>query len=140
MTQDVRVGVAVIIRNERGEILGGRRKGSHGAGTWTVPGGHLEFGESVEDCARREVDEETGLKLISVSKPFASTNDIFVEEQKHYTTLWVEGTVENDAVPQNLEPEKCDGWDWFAGHEIPEPRFLGLKNLMAERPAYFRNT
>lgn len=140
MTQHVRVGVAVIIRDENGRILVGRRKGSHGAGTWTVPGGHLEFGESVEDCARREVLEETGLELISVSKGFASTNDVFVEEQKHYITVWVEGVVAHDAEPQNLEPEKCDGWDWFAGQDIPQPRFLGLKNLMEERPAYFRYT
>ena len=140
MTQQVRVGVAVIIRRMKdgGDvILVGRRKGSHGAGTWTVPGGHLEYGESVEACARREVEEETGLKLISVSKGFAVTNDIFAEEDKHYITVWVEATVEDRAVAENLEPEKCDGWHWHTGREIPKPRFLGLENLMSERPAYF---
>lgn len=140
MTQQVRVGVAVIIRRMKdgGDVLLiGRRKGSHGAGTWTVPGGHLEYGESVEDCARREVAEETGMKLTSVSKPFAATNDIFKEEDKHYITVWVEATVDERAVPENLEPEKCDGWDWYTGQDIPKPRFLGLENMMAQRPAYF---
>jgi 8-oxo-dGTP diphosphatase len=136
LAQNVRVGVAVIIRNEHDEILVGRRQGSHGAGTWTVPGGHLEFGEFPEVCAFREVWEETGLLLKAVSRPFASTNDIFIEEQKHYITLWVEGVIEQGAIPRNMEPEKCDGWEWFAGRDIPEPRFLGLKNLMAQHPAF----
>lgn len=140
MTQQVRVGVAVVIRRMRDGsdvMLVGRRKGSHGAGTWTVPGGHLEFGESVEDCARREVLEETGLELLTVSKGFACTNDVFTEEGKHYITVWVEGTVNDRAVAQNLEPEKCDGWEWCTGRAIPKPRFLGLENLMADRPLYF---
>ncbi len=54
------VGVGVIvIRN--GGILLGKRIGSHGAGTWALPGGHLEYAERIEDCAAREVLEETGL-------------------------------------------------------------------------------
>lgn len=44
------VGVGVLILRD-GKVLLGRRKGSHGAGCWSAPGGHLEFGEVVEDCA-----------------------------------------------------------------------------------------
>ena len=58
-TQAIRVGVGVIIVRD-GNVLLGERAGSHGAGTWALPGGHLEFGETVADCARREVLEETG--------------------------------------------------------------------------------
>lgn len=61
-----RVGVGVI--GERADkILLGLRKGSHGAFTWSPPGGHLEFAEAVEECAKRELLEETGLKATSVS-------------------------------------------------------------------------
>ncbi len=47
------VGVGVLILRD-GKVLLGRRKGSHGAGCWSAPGGHLEFGEAVEDapCAK----------------------------------------------------------------------------------------
>jgi 8-oxo-dGTP diphosphatase len=57
-----RVGVGVIVLRN-GLVLLGRRIGSHGAGSWALPGGHLEFGESVEQCAAREVLEETGLDI-----------------------------------------------------------------------------
>ncbi|WP_413777060.1 NUDIX domain-containing protein, partial [Streptococcus pneumoniae] len=44
-----KVGVAIIARRPDGCILMGRRKGSHGAGTHSVPGGHLEPGEDIVD-------------------------------------------------------------------------------------------
>ena len=59
MSQQIpRVGIAVFIFKD-GKFLMGRRKGAHGEDTWSVPGGHLEFGEMIEDGARREVEEET---------------------------------------------------------------------------------
>ncbi|HEU5357581.1 MAG TPA: NUDIX domain-containing protein, partial [Gemmatimonadales bacterium] len=47
------LGVGVLILRE-GKLLLGQRRGSHGAGTWAPPGGHLDSGESVEQCACRE--------------------------------------------------------------------------------------
>jgi hypothetical protein len=62
-----------------GLVLLGRRIGSHGAGSWALPGGHLEFGETVEQCAAREVLEETGLDIQVVARgPY--TNNMFPEE------------------------------------------------------------
>lgn len=49
---------SVIIENERGEILLGRRTDNH---LWGYAGGAMELGESIEDCARRELWEEMGL-------------------------------------------------------------------------------
>lgn len=80
-----RVGVGILIIKD-GKVLLGLRKTSHGMGTWCPPGGHLEFGESMEDCARREVLEETGMKIENLRFSTA-TNDVFVEDGKHYITL-----------------------------------------------------
>ena len=51
-------GAAVILINQRNEILLGKRTDN---GFWDYPGGSMELGESFEECARREVKEETGL-------------------------------------------------------------------------------
>ena len=60
-----RVGVGVIIKKD-GQVLVGKRKASHGAGCWHFPGGHLEFNETWEECARRETKEEVGIKIKNI--------------------------------------------------------------------------
>ena len=120
------VGVGVLILRD-GRLLLGQRQGSHGADTWAPPGGHLEFGESIEACARREVLEETGLQLGDIrAAPY--TNDIFATERKHYVTLFVVATAPN-GEPQVLEPHKSRSWQWFDWSQLPEPLFLPLANL-----------
>ena len=120
------VGVGVLILRD-GKVLLGRRQGSHGADTWAPPGGHLDFGESAEECARREVLEETGLTLGEIrTAPY--TNDLFPTEGKHYVTLFV---VAKSAlgVPELREATKCLGWEWFAWEDLPTPLFLPLETL-----------
>src|SRR3990167_410625 len=91
-----KVGVGVIVVKGT-QVLLGKRRGSHGAGTWAFPGGHLEFGESIEECAARELWEETGLRALSIQKS-SWTNDL-IDATKHYVTLFMivdrfEGTIE----------------------------------------------
>ncbi|KKU18047.1 MAG: MutT/nudix family protein [Candidatus Pacebacteria bacterium GW2011_GWB1_47_8] len=120
------VGVAVMIIRDR-KILLGKRLTSHGTGTWHLPGGHLEFMETVEDCARREVLEETGLEIENVELgPY--TNDFFVKENKHYITLFVLCTAKGK--PRAMEPEKCVEWKWFEWDNLPKPLFLSVENLI----------
>ncbi|MGV8923151.1 MAG: nucleotide triphosphate diphosphatase NUDT15 [Thermomonas sp.] len=122
------VGVgAIVLRN--GLVLLGQRLGSHGAGTWALPGGHLEFGESVEECAFREVQEETGLEIQNLL-PAAYTSDVFASDDKHYVTLFVVA-INNLGDPTTREPEKCSGWQWFRWSELPRPLFQPLATLYA---------
>ena len=120
------VGVGVIVIKS-GLVLLGKRKSTLGTGAWSFPGGHLEFGETIEECARRELAEETGLKATSIRLgPWV--NDI-VDENKHYVTLFVivdqfEGQV------QVLEPDKCEGWKWFEANSLPSPLFAPIESLI----------
>ncbi|KAF7773902.1 8-oxo-dGTP diphosphatase [Pseudoalteromonas citrea] len=131
LKKEVRVGVGVIIVREN-KILLGERIGAHGAHTWATPGGHLEFTESPESCASREVLEETGLRLTSVKK-LCFTNDVFGAEEKHYITLFMLGSCEAGEA-QVTEPEKCIQWQWFDIDKLPKPLFLPMENLLTEQP------
>ncbi len=121
-----RVGVGVIIRRE-GKVLLELRKGSHGGGSWAFPGGHLEFGETPEQTAVRELQEECGVHVKNL-KTTTFTNDIFTVEQKHYITLYVVCDYFSGEA-KILEPEKCERWEWFSWGKLPEPKFLGLQHL-----------
>ena len=122
-----RVGVSAIICRDATVLLG-QRQGSHGAGSWQFPGGHLEYGEAVETCAIREVWEETGLEIAELRRgPY--TNDVFASEGKHYITLFLVARYAG-GEPVAREPEKCAGWAWFRWDELPTPLFLPIQNLL----------
>jgi len=125
--QRPKVGVGVCVLRE-GKILLGRRKGAHGAGNWSFAGGHLEFGESVEECAKRELNEETGLIAQSMRLGPWVNNII---EGKHYVTLFV---FVNQFIgePLLLEPEKCEGWHWFDSNQLPAPLFPSIVSLIQQ--------
>ena len=125
--QRPQVGVGVIVRRGR-KVLLGRRKSCHGGGSWSFPGGHLESGEQVEDCATREVREETGAQ-ISVLRRGPFTNDIFPEERKHYVTLFVVADYVSGDI-ESREPDKCERWEWFEWNDLPRPLFLPIQNLL----------
>lgn len=123
--QRPRVGVGVVvIKNNR--ILLGKRRGTHGDGSWSLPGGHLEFGEDVEACAARELTEETGLTPLSLQLgPWTSD----VMEDKHYISLFV-FVHDFEGKLQLLEPHKCEGWEWFESDALPSPLFPPFQSLL----------
>jgi 8-oxo-dGTP diphosphatase len=119
-----RVGVAVVVWDD-GKVLLGKRKGSHGADHWATPGGHLEFGETVENCACRELLEETGIVAHSIKRgPYTS------DDSRHYITLFV---IVNqfEGVPKTMEPHKCEAWTWFAPDDLPSPLFVPLRSFIS---------
>ena len=124
-----RVGVGVILTNRQGQVLLGKRKGSH-APYWSIAGGHLELGETFESAAIREVAEETGFQ-ISNSSVIAVTNNLetWRESGLHYVSVTLLAEVEGE--PQLLEPEKCEGWVWCDPRNLPEPHFDASRQSIA---------
>jgi 8-oxo-dGTP diphosphatase len=121
------IGVGVIV--VRGsDVLFGLRRGSHGAGTWSFPGGHLEDGESAEACALRELAEETGVEAES-PRLVAGSGDVFPEGVR-YRTLFVRVDWSR-GEPLVCEPRACERWGWFSWDDPPEPLFLPVASLRA---------
>ena len=129
------VGVGVFVYNMDGKILLGKRKGAHGAGEWSLPGGHLEFNESFERCCEREVMEETGICLLSTPiEKLGFTNDIFDSDGLHYVTLFFRAVLDCDWDPKLMEPDKCEEWRWYSLDDLPEPLFPPLKQVIKLKP------
>ncbi|KAJ8556780.1 hypothetical protein ON010_g9185 [Phytophthora cinnamomi] len=128
----VRVGVGVMLMSKKhpGCVLMGQRKGSHGEGKFALPGGHLEMYESWEECALREVKEETDLDL-KEAKFATVTNDPMEDEDKHYITILMQAVVDDEQAVRNMEPNKCEGWTWvpWADLRSREDMFTPLFHL-----------
>lgn len=121
-----KVGVGVIVMKD-GKVLLGERLSSHGAGTYSIPGGHMEFGESFEDTALREVLEETGLSDLEVTDLVCVKSDRVYG--KHFITIGMLARLKS-GEPVAMEPEKARNWSWYAPDALPDGIFLPSKAVL----------
>ena len=112
------VGVGVIIIKD-GKILLAERKGSHGQNTWASAGGHLEFGETLEECARREVLEEFGIHVERMT--FLCVSNIIAYD-RHYVDFEFLGDI-SIQIPKIQEQDFFTNLQWFSLSELPKPLF-----------------
>uniref|UniRef100_A0A7N0VBR3 Nudix hydrolase domain-containing protein n=1 Tax=Kalanchoe fedtschenkoi TaxID=63787 RepID=A0A7N0VBR3_KALFE len=127
-----RVAVVVYVLKDNTKVLLGRRRSSRGDSTFALPGGHLEFGESFEECAGREMMEETGLAIHNIEL-LTVTNNVFSDDNAHYETVFMRATCVNpEEPPRNMEPDKCHGWDWYRWDNLPQPLFHPLQKMVQD--------
>ena len=129
------VGVGVVFVRE-GRVFLARRKGALGGGSWGSAGGHLEFGETLEDCARREAMEEFGVEVGELRYLCASN---IIAYDRHYLDVEFLGDI-GEQEPRLLEPDAFEGYGWFALESPPEPLFqamrLAIDSLLTGRQYY----
>ena len=129
------MGFGVMILKD-GKVLLGKRHDDpkkadsalQGEGTWTMPGGKLEFGEEFEYGAEREVKEETGIKLSKKDlKLISVTND--VKGSAHFVTL---GFLceKFKGEPKVKEPDEITKWEWFSLDGLPDPIYCTSKKMI----------
>ncbi|XP_075496079.1 nudix hydrolase 1-like [Primulina tabacum] len=124
------VGVGVFLLKGT-KVLLGRRRTAVGFGTFALPGGHLEFGESFEGCAVREVKEETGLDITGMELVTVTNNVLSEPKSVQLIAVLLRAVLsDSDQTPINLEPEKCDGWDWYDWDHLPRPLFPPLETVV----------
>ncbi|MDD2646851.1 MAG: NUDIX domain-containing protein [Patescibacteria group bacterium] len=142
MTENRKIGagIGIMILKDGKVLLGHRHEDAekassalHGEGTWTMPGGKLDFGESFEDGCRREVKEEIGVKINSFNL-ISVTND--VRPDAHFVTM---GFLCDDFTgePKIMEPDEITEWRWFELDKLPSPIFPPsmaiIKNYLAKK-------
>ena len=136
----VGVGIGIMILRDNKILLGKRHEDPekadsalHGEGTWTMPGGKMDFGETPHDGAKREAEEETGLKLNKDKLKLISVTNEVVEDAHFITLGFLCEDFEGEA--KAMEPDEITEWKWFDLNNLPEPMFFPcvkiVKNYLA---------
>ena len=132
VTKKVSAAVAISLYTSNGHrvYLVSKRKGGKYKDLWQFPGGHVEEGETLEETAKREALEETGLD-VTIGSPLLTYINY---ENDFVCTIFAAQPTEvrrvKDDLPDNPEPEKCSDWMWVT--TLPAPRFDGL-NILVDR-------
>lgn len=119
--------VDIIIEVEGGIVLIKRKNPPHG---WAIPGGFLDWGESVETCAVREAQEETGL-LVTLKDLLYVYSDPKRDSRHHtVTTVFIasadgEPVADDDAAQAGI----------FTAETLPEPLAFDHDRILDD---YFR--
>ena len=121
------VGVGVMIFKDN-KILLGRRLSDpdkadselHGEGTWTLPGGKLHFQEGLKEAGKREVAEETGIRVKDLKELISVSNDRVPD--KHFVTIGFL-CADYEGEPKVMEPDEIVEWQWFDLNNLPNPLF-----------------
>ncbi len=123
------VGVAVFVKKD-GKVLLQKRIGAHGAHTWGLPGGHMEYGETPEQTAAREAKEEVNVE-IEKARVVGITNDFMPHDQKHYITIFMEAEYSGGEIKSN--DSSVSEIKWCKPDNLPSPLFIPLKNFVENR-------
>jgi 8-oxo-dGTP diphosphatase len=113
-----RVGVGVMIVQE-GRVLMGRRLSGQRPGWWGWIGGKLEFGETLQECAQREAQEEAGIAVTNLR--LLCLSSIIVEDQ-HWIDVEFLGDIAS-GEPYVAAPDELTEWAWFPIDQLPGPIF-----------------
>ncbi len=122
------VGFGIMILDSKNKVLLGKRHDNpekadselHGEGTWTMPGGKLDFGETLEAGAKREVLEETGITLNKIDI-ICINQDII--ETAHFITIGLFSD-SFSGEPRVMEPDEITQWQWFDLNDLPSPIYF----------------
>lgn len=125
MDKIIKIGCVIFVLKDQ-QLLLGKRKNVYGAGSWGLPGGHLEYGEKLIDAAKRELEEETGIKKAKLSL-IGITDD--PRGNQHYVHISFKLLNFDGNVILN-EPDKCEGWNFFSLEHLPKNIFIGHRKII----------
>jgi 8-oxo-dGTP diphosphatase len=124
-----RVGVGVLILDQRCRALLTLRKLPPEAGSWSIVGGKLEYLETLHHCAVREALEEVGV-AISIEGLLCVTDHLLPHESQHWVSPAYLGRVTSGCA-KNCEPRKTREVRWFPLSQLPPNLTMTARNAIA---------
>jgi len=126
----LQIGIGVLITKDDQVLLIKHRSVQRGE-TWAPPGGHLEYGKSLEESALRASQVEIGVIITDVAF-LAITHDMFEAQKKHDITIWMAGRyVSGEPAMHAVHETPARGW--FSWDALPEPLFSPFEHLLSGR-------
>jgi len=129
--------VGLFLMDDRRRIPLLRRRGSHGAGEWGLPGGKVDFGETIPEAACRECLEELGIRVDPRTIRIGpAITDYWPKDRKHFIDIFCSAPMPAGAVPRVMEPEKADGVAMFLlddllhGRNLPDRLFEPVRLVL----------
>jgi len=120
------LGAGVVVRREDDAILIGKRLTERGW-IWSLPGGKVDTGETVEACSLRELREETALTQVDLPRAFC----VVLDTRQCLVTIGVE-VLFRGGEPRVVEPHAFSEWRWWAGDEWREPLFGPSREVLRQ--------
>ncbi len=110
---------AIVIRGKKEVLLVQRSKVSRTEpGTWSRPGGEVDFGESIKAAVARETLEETGV-VVKAEEEALLINEIITKDSHWMAHGYVAEYISGEAY--NVEgPEKHEDVKWFPLDNLPQ--------------------
>lgn len=114
------VGVGAIFIDEKGRILLAKRsqQAKNEKGLWEIPGGAVEFGETLHEALIREMREELGVE-INVGELVQLCDHLLPDEGQHWVAPTFICTI-TSGNPTIMEPDKCDELRWCSLDEAEQ--------------------
>ena len=124
------IGVGVLVINQDGHILLSKRLKPYGYGKLALPGGHVEWMETLVQTAKREVLEETGIRLKKCEEMRDYTEELNRKMDKHYATFYLIAEMPKNQKPRDTEPHKHGPWGWYDPFNLPRHAWNPTKRLV----------
>ena len=129
----IKVGIGIFVIKDDKMLMLKRLKES--SPVWGLPGGKLEEGETWEECASRELLEETGLNASKFKQ--ISWANYFSKTGHQYITLFVKA-LDYSGEPVNLEPKSHSEVTWHSLFNIPKPTFAALDSTIKDKIVHIK--
>ncbi len=131
---NIKIGVGILILKDNKVLLGHRCNNAIDTGgiyepdSWCLPGGKQEYEETILECAKREVKEETNLDIDNL-EVFGADDDI--QKDRHFVTIYVKAS-EYSGELKVMEPNKQDRWEWFDLDNLPDNLYSPSRKTLAK--------